>query len=95
VSSVPLVAAKGYVTRPYPDGIALVPVKKRIVEFDRAFVVNRVGLFVWEHLDGQHDRDALCAAVRERFAVPDGHDVGPDIDAFLEKLVARGMVGGA
>lgn len=70
----------------------LVPTAQSVADFERTFAINRVGSIVWQHLDGARDADALCAILREKFAVPDGHDLRADVDRFLSALVERKLV---
>jgi hypothetical protein len=51
-----------------------------------------VGAFLWQHLDGTRDREALCALITTRFAVPEGRSVAADVDTFLGELARRGLV---
>ncbi len=85
------VAGKGFVARPQGRETVLVPVRSSVADFERVFLLNRVAGFLWQQLDGTRDRDALVALVREKFAVPDGHDVGADVDRFLREALERGL----
>ncbi len=86
------IAAKGIVSRTIGGETVLVPVRSTVADFKHLFLLNKVAAFVWQHLDGQRDRDALCALVRERFDVPTDRDVAQDVDQFLHALVERGLV---
>jgi Coenzyme PQQ synthesis protein D (PqqD) len=92
VSHAQPIAAKGVVSRTIGGETVLVPVRTTVVDFKNLFLLNKVAAFVWKHLDGQRDRDALCALVREHFEVPAAVDVGADVDHFLGALVERGLV---
>jgi hypothetical protein len=85
------VAARQVVARTIAGETLLVPVGARAVAMDRIFLLNKVGSFLWNQLDGQRGREELCALVRSRFAVPEGRDLGADVDRFLDELRARGL----
>lgn len=84
-------AAKGIVARNVGGEIVLVPIKVGIANFENVYLLSRVGAFLWEHLDGSRDREQLCRLVSERFAVPDGSNVGGDVETFLGELARRGL----
>jgi hypothetical protein len=85
------VAAPHVVSRTVAGETLLVPVKSGTAALDYIFLLNKVGAFLWQQLDGKRGRDELCRLLRERFAVPEGHDVGVDVDQFLAALEARGL----
>ncbi len=89
-SSAPLVV-KQVVTRTIGGEVLLVPIGRDAVNMDRLFVLNRVGAFVWQHLDGARTRNDLCALVRAQFAA-DERAVEADVDHFLSELLQRGLV---
>ena len=85
-------AAAGVVARNVGGEIVLVPTLSEVAQFNNIFLLSRVGAFLWEQLDGTRDREQLCGLVRERYAVPEGHDVGADVDTFLGELARRGLL---
>jgi hypothetical protein len=87
-----MLPAAGIVSRTIAGETVLVPVAVQVANYDRIFLLNPVGAFLWQSLDGQRDRDGLVALVRERFAVSSDHDVGADVDRFLSALSERGLV---
>ncbi|HEY2745256.1 MAG TPA: PqqD family protein [Polyangia bacterium] len=88
----PARTAPGIVARNVGGEVVLVPTRVDVARFDRIFVLSRVGSFLWPLLDGTRDRDELCRLVCERFAVPDGADIGKDVDSFLGELGRRGLI---
>ncbi len=84
--------APGVVARNVGGEVVLVPTRVSVAQFDRIFLLSRVGAFLWPLLDGTRDRDELCRLVRERFEVPATVDVGKDVDAFLAGLTERGLL---
>ncbi|MCU1384204.1 MAG: hypothetical protein JWL71_2901 [Acidobacteria bacterium] len=85
-------AAPGVIARNVGGEIVLVPTQAEVVHFHSVFLLSRVGAFLWEQLDGNHDREGLIQLVRERYAVPEDHDVGRDVDTFLSELHRRGLL---
>jgi hypothetical protein len=56
------------------------------------FGLDETGLALWNMLDGKNGMPELIAGLRRSFdAVPD--DVGADVEAFLNELLAEGLVG--
>ncbi|HXU73805.1 MAG TPA: PqqD family protein [Polyangia bacterium] len=84
--------APGVVARNIGGETVLVPTRANVAQFDRIFLLSRVGAFLWPLLDGSRDRDELCRLVRERFAVPSDADVAKDVDEFLAGLTSRGLL---
>ena len=84
--------APGVVARNVGGETVLVPTRVNVAQFDRIFLLSKVGAFLWPLLDGTRDRDELCRLVRERFSVLAGADVGQVADTFLAGLTARGLV---
>jgi hypothetical protein len=87
-----LAPAAGVVARNIGGEVVLVPTRAEVTSFKNIFLLSRVGAFLWERLDGTRDRDELIRLVRERYAVPAGHDVGADVDVFLAELSKRGLL---
>lgn len=84
--------APGVVARNIGGETVLVPTRAHVAQFDRIFLLSRVGAFLWPLLDGTRDRDELCRLVRDRFAVPPDADVAKDVDTFLDGLSQRGLL---
>jgi hypothetical protein len=77
--------ARDVVRRRIADEVFLVPVRGRLAEIKRMFVLNPVGECIWDHLDGTRSRDEIVAAVLERFDV-DKLQAASDVDEFLAEL---------
>lgn len=84
--------APGVIARHVGGETVLVPTRQGIAEFDNVYLLSKVGAFLWQHLDGKHDPDKLCALVRERFKVPAERDVAADVSLFLGELARRGLL---
>jgi hypothetical protein len=55
-------------------------------------VLNSTAQLIWDLCDGQHTPAEMETVIRERFAVPDGHDVMRDINQTLKTFVAKGIL---
>lgn len=84
--------APGVIARHVGGETVLVPTRQGIAEFDNVFLLSRVGAFLWKHLDGKTDPDALCQLVREHYKVPAERDVAGDVNTFLGELQRRGLL---
>jgi hypothetical protein len=70
----------------------LVPLRRGLADCDRIFILNEVGAFLWQALDGRDDRDALVRRIEGEFDTAPGADLGRDVDAFLAALDERGLI---
>jgi len=71
---------------PLPDGGVILYNSCR----QQALTLNATGAFVWECCDGDHDREAIIAEVRDVFPMAAG--VEHDVQALLDKLFQAGLV---
>jgi hypothetical protein len=55
-------------------------------------VLNPTARLIWELCDGDHTIGQMEQEIRRRFAVPDGHDVGADIQRTLEVFAAKDIL---
>ncbi len=85
-------AAPGVIARNVGGETVLVPTRLDVAQFQAVYLLSRVGAFLWRHLDGSRDREALCRLVRERFAVPPARAGGAAVDTFLAELTRRGLL---
>jgi hypothetical protein len=79
------------VGRRIADEYILVPIVGRGAEVDAIYNLNRVGAFIWEHLDGRSDGDTVVQALVARFAVERERAVG-DYRDFIAKLMSVNAV---
>jgi Coenzyme PQQ synthesis protein D (PqqD) len=84
--------APGVVARTVGSETVLVPTHADVANFDRIYILSRVGAFLWPLLDGTRDRDELCSLVRERYEVAAEADVARDVGQFLDELQRRGLI---
>ncbi len=83
---------KEAVTRTIAGETVLVPLASPHAPMQNYYLFNKVGSFLWKHLDGTRSRADLSVLVREQFSVPEGQSVEVDIDTFLGKLQARDLL---
>ena len=69
----------------------LVPIRGTLAELQDLFVLNAVGQWVWERLDGAHTAEDLQTEACSAFDVT--ADVArADVDAFLVDVLEAGLV---
>jgi hypothetical protein len=56
-----------------------------------AFALDKVGQRIWELIQEHGDRDAVVEELMEQFKAST-MEIGEDVDAFLEKLAAKGLL---
>jgi peroxiredoxin len=71
---------------PLPDGGVILYNSCR----QQALTLNATGAFVWECCDGDHDREAIIAEVRDVF--PTAAGVERDVRELLDKLFQAGLI---
>ena len=54
-------------------------------------VLNSVGAFIWELLDGENDMDAICRRLTAEFDVEE-REARVDLEDFLRTLAGKGML---
>jgi hypothetical protein len=78
------------ISREIAGEVFLVPVRGKLADLQRLFVLNRVGECIWRQLDGNHSRGEILAAIIERFDV-DEPQAATDMEEFLAQLVQAGL----
>lgn len=91
MSSVVLKRVNSVVHRRVAGETVLIPVRSKLVDLERVFVLNGVGDFIWERLDGHTTLGRIEALIVEEFDVP-RKDASADLQAFAEELLRRGLV---
>ena len=81
----------GVVLRRVAGEHMLVPAVTREIDLDSLFLLNAVGVFIWERLDGVQTVRSLAGAVARSFAVDSGPALA-DTLAFLSALAGRNLV---
>jgi hypothetical protein len=67
----------------------LVPIRGRLADIQELFVLNEVGGWMWDHLDGRR-LDELAAGLCAEFEV-DAEQALRDAGSFVEQLVEAGL----
>jgi hypothetical protein len=68
----------------------LVPIHGHIADLQELFVLNEVGRYLWDRLDGMSSVDELIAAVFSEFNVEE-QEARRDTLMFLEDLMRAGL----
>jgi len=84
-------SAPDVVRRTVAGETILVPIKGKLADLQRVYVLNEVADFVWERLDGKHTVDAICAEACDTYDVPTD-EVTEDVVTFLGELTGHGLV---
>jgi len=79
------------VGRRIADEFVLVPIVGHGAKLDSIYNLNRVGTFIWEHLDGRRSGRAIVDALVARYEV-DGASAERDYRAFVKALLSIGAL---
>ena len=82
---------EGVVLREVAGERLLVPIRKDVADLKAIFALNRVGLRIWELLDGERPLEGVLAGILERFDVPVA-EAEADLVAFVGRLEAANLV---
>jgi len=69
----------------------LVPIRGTLADMQKLYVLDTVGEFIWERLDGKRKVQELCADVVKTFEVG-ADEVKADLKEFLAALVNDRLV---
>jgi hypothetical protein len=61
---------------------------------DELFAINETGLLVVKQINGKKSLAEIIDTVATHFSDVDAHEVGRDVEAFVEGLVSRGLIVG-
>jgi len=78
-------------TRTIGDEVILVPIKGQLAHLQQVFVLNPVGAFIWDHLDGCKDLNNLKIDLTATFEV-EPEEAEHDICGYIEDLNTHGLV---
>jgi hypothetical protein len=82
---------EGVVLREVAGEHILVPIRRDVADLQAIFALNRVGLRIWELLDGVRSLDGILGELLERFDVA-AEEASVDLRSFVERLSAAGLV---
>ena len=68
----------------------LVPIRGHVAQFQELFVLNEVGSWLWERLDGHKRLDDLVTSVVAEYEVEPGQ-AEEDIRLFVQQLAEAGL----
>ena len=79
------------IVREIAGEIFLVPIRGRLADLQELFVLNPVGEWIWEHLDGAHPVSALAEGLAATFEVGKEEALA-DVEAFVGELDEAGLL---
>jgi hypothetical protein len=82
---------EGVVLREVAGEHILVPIRRDVADLRAIFALNRVGLRIWELLDGVRSLDGILHELVGRFEVT-AEEASVDLRSFVERLSAAGLV---
>ncbi|MFN5679592.1 MAG: PqqD family protein, partial [Flavobacteriia bacterium] len=65
--------------------LLLIPLKDNVADFNQYLVLNELGAFVWEQIDGDCSWEALQAAIFNEFDAPLAQ-IAQDLAKFIPEL---------
>lgn len=69
----------------------LVPVRGRLADMQAIFALNRVGEFIWQHLEENRNFSDICGKVVAAFDVAD-KEAETDVREFIGELLDAGLI---
>ncbi len=79
------------VAREIAQETILVPIRGKLADMQKIFMLNPVAKFIWQHLDGKRN----MADIRDRIVLDfdaSKREVEKDIKEFVEQLIRAGLV---
>jgi hypothetical protein len=71
--------------------VFLVPIRGRLADLQELFVLNPVGEWIWERLDGSRPTTALADDMARAFKV-ERDEAAADLEAFVAELDEAGLL---
>jgi hypothetical protein len=71
--------------------VFLVPIRGKLADLQRLYVLDPVGDCIWEHLDGTSSREEMVSVIVDRFCV-EPEEAAADLDGFIEELWEAGLL---
>ncbi|MCP3957626.1 MAG: PqqD family protein [bacterium] len=78
-------------TREIAGETILVPVSGKLAQLQQIFVLNPVGAYIWEHLDGERDLEAVHRGLVESFEVA-SEEAESDLFEYVGALEEAGLI---
>jgi hypothetical protein len=79
------------VGRSIEDEVILVPIRNNIGDLQNMYVLNKVGGFIWQCIDGNTNGHEIKAKIIDRFEVSD-NKAESDVSLFLHQLKEIGAI---
>ena len=79
------------VKRKIAGEVFLVPVRQKLADMQRIFVLHGIGEFIWDRIDGHQDEAGLTEDIASRFEVSRG-DALKDLAEILDDLGAAALI---
>ena len=69
----------------------LIPIRGKLADLQRVFVLEGVGEFIWNNLDGSRTSEEIRNAVARHFDVS-VEDAGRDLEEFIAELTQKDLI---
>lgn len=79
------------VTRLIAGETLLVPIRQRLADLQRLYVLEDTARFIWEALDGRRTVEEIATELTEEFEVEYSRAL-QDVRRFCEELLAAGLI---
>ena len=79
------------VSREIAGETILVPIRGKLADMQRIFVVSSVAEYIWQNLDGERSLDEICDDILARFNVKKEKAIA-DLQEFICELLEAGLV---
>lgn len=79
------------VSRLILDETILVPIAGNLADMQCIFSLEQVSAFIWEHIDGRNDVDAICSLLLAEFDV-DSEVARADLREFLSEMSREDLI---
>ena len=86
-----MIIKKELIKRTIGNDTVLIPVGKTVLDSNGLFVLNELGVFIWDLLPSHESTEDICAAVLKEYDVSEA-EAETDIAVILEKLRALQII---
>jgi hypothetical protein len=83
-------ATTDVVRREVAGEVFLVPIRGSLADLEEMFILNEVGAWLWDRLDGIRTFEALVADVTQEFDTS-FDEVRDDLQEFIDELLRAGL----
>lgn len=74
------------VSRRIADEVILVPIKQNVGDLENVYILNEVGSFIWDLIDGRNQLQEIKKKIVKEFDVNE-REAEDDLITFIEQLV--------